>query len=316
MSEVKQKQHWSKLEERGSVIGMKILFSIYRLLGRKVLWIFLFPVVLYLHATGSSARQASVTFLSTVNRVRGSNKTASYLDSLKHFCRFADSAFDKIDAWLGRIKLTDIDYNNSNLFLSLLEKKQGAVFIGSHLGNLEVCRALSQGRYATTLNVLVFTQNAVKFNQILESVNPSVSLNLIQVNDIGPGLAMTLKDKVDQGEIVVIVGDRTSITTGGRVVYAPFLGEEAPFSQGPFILASLLDCPVYWLFCLKHKGRFKVIFEHVADKLVLPRKERAKALQNVVEQYASRLSYYASQYPYQWFNFFDFWHKDDRVSRK
>ena len=77
------------------------------------------------------------------------------------------------------------------------------------------------------------------------------------------------EDKVEQGEIVVIVGDRTSATTGERSTRVEFLGKPASFSQGPFILAALLDCPVYFLFCLKDKKtkKYHVIFEHYSQTL-------------------------------------------------
>ena len=39
--------HWSKMQERGSYWGMQFLLAVYKLFGRKVLWVFLFPVVFY-----------------------------------------------------------------------------------------------------------------------------------------------------------------------------------------------------------------------------------------------------------------------------
>ena len=312
-------KHWSTVAERGSLLGMKILFWVYRLLGRRVLWVFLFPVVLYFFLTGKSMRSASRQFLEQVHRNKettGEQANITWFDSLKHFCSFADAAFDKLDAWLGQIAISNIDYHPAGVMEKIDKQKRGAVFIGSHLGNLEVCRALSQGRYNTPINVLVFTENAIKFNQILQQVNPNVSVNLIQLTNIGPELAINLKEKVDQGEIVVIVGDRTSVSVAGRVIYAPFLGTPAPFSQGPFILAALLACPVYWLFCLKDKSRYQVIFEHVSDEISLPRKQREQVLTSLVEQYAQRLSDYAAKYPLQWFNFYDFWQQDASSERK
>ena len=33
--------HWSKMQERGSYWGMQFLLAVYKLFGRKVLWVFL-----------------------------------------------------------------------------------------------------------------------------------------------------------------------------------------------------------------------------------------------------------------------------------
>ncbi|MGB1197789.1 MAG: acyltransferase [Thalassotalea sp.] len=316
MSKPNNQSHWAGIDERGSAVGMKILFFVYRVLGRYLLWIPLFPVVFYLYLSGKTGRVESQRFLSQVNAYNGKKKKASFWQGLKLFCSFANSAFDKIDAWLGKITLEHIKYGGDSEFSTIVENKKGAILIGSHLGNLEVCRALSDGRYNSPINVLTFTQNAAKFNRVLQSVNNRVNVNLIEISDMSPGLAISLKEKVDNGEIIVIVGDRTSVSASGRVNYADFLGKPAAFAQGPFILASVLECPVYWLFCLKEQGRYNVIFEHVADKIEMPRKRREQVLQHIIDSYAQRLSYYANLYPYQWFNFFNFWQKDEQVSRE
>ena len=64
---------------------------------------------------------------------------------------------------------------------------------------------------------------------------------------------------------MVIVGDRTPPAQSGsaRVAHVDFLGAPAPFAQGPFILASLLDCPVYLCFCLRQGQGYRIIFVHV-----------------------------------------------------
>ncbi|MFY8352272.1 acyltransferase [Pseudoalteromonas sp. SSM20] len=303
------------MQERGTLLGMRILLGFYRLVGRKVLWLMLFPVVFYFYCTGKTQRKASIAFLNQVESYKGQPIRAGFWQGLTHFCKFADSAFDKIDAWLGRISIDAITYQNHQEFTKLQQSKQGAIFIGSHLGNLEVCRALSQGRYAVTINVLVFTHHAVEFNKVLKQINNDAQVNLIQVTDMSPTLAILLKQKIEQGEVIVIVGDRTSSSVAGRVNYCNFLGKPAPFSQGPFILASLLECPVYYLFCLKTDNQYQVIFEKVADKLKFNRKTRQQDLQTTIQHFSDRLGHFASEYPYQWFNFYDFWTDDKQVSR-
>lgn len=308
-------KHWSTMQERGTLLGMRVLLGFYRIVGRRVLWLMLFPVVFYFYCTGKAQRNASIRFLKQVEKFQQQPSRAGFWQGLAHFCKFADSAFDKIDAWLGRIPIDAIEYQNQQEFAKLQQNKQGAIFIGSHLGNLEVCRALSQGRYAVTINVLVFTHHAVEFNKVLQQINADAQVNLIQVSDMSPTLAILLKQKIEQGEVIVIVGDRTSSSVAGRVNYCQFLGKPAPFSQGPFILASLLECPVYYLFCLKTENRYQVIFEKVSDKLKFNRKTRQQDLQITIQHFSDRLGYFACQYPYQWFNFYDFWTDDHHVSR-
>lgn len=308
-------QHWSKMQERGTFFGMQILMFVYRLCGRKVLSFFLYPVVVYLYFSGGASKHASRAYLERVAKFNGTSVKIGHRLGIKHFYSFAQSAFDKIDAWAGRISSDDIIYNQQHPLNELEQKKQGAVFIGSHLGNLEVCRAIGHGESQTRINVLVFTHHAIEFNKVLKKINPDANVDLIQATNITSELAILIKERIENGEILVITGDRTSVNSIGRVFYCDFLGSPAPFPQGPFILASILDCPVYFLFCMKHGQRYKIIFEHVAETLKFARKNRQVELTKVVALYAKRLEHYCLEYPLQWFNFFDFWHNDQNVIR-
>lgn len=75
----------------------------------------------------------------------------------------------------------------------------------------------------------------------------------------------------------------------------------------PFILASILRCPVVLIFALCQQGKLTLHCEPFADPLLLPRGERQQALQQTVDRYAQRLEHYALLSPLDWFNFFDFW---------
>jgi predicted LPLAT superfamily acyltransferase len=81
----------------------------------------------------------------------------------------------------------------------------------------------------------------------------------------------------------------------------------APFPVGPYILASLFQCPVYLLFSLRPDRGTAIKFELFREEIRLPRKNRDDALAALVEDYAARLEGNCLRAPLQWFNFFDFW---------
>ncbi len=246
-----------------------------------------------------------------------------YWQSFKHFISFAESALDKIDGWSGKLQNEDILYHNKYIYDDLIKHQRGAVFIGSHLGNLEVCRALNK-QSNTRINVMVFTHHAVEFNRILKKINPQVDVNLIQVTQVSADLAIMLKQRLDAGEHIVIAADRTSTSSFGRVNKVDFLGETACISQGPFILASLMDCPVHMMFCFKANKdienstnkSFEMVFDSFEQPFQCSRKQRQQMLQQQITRYVERLSFYCLKYPYQWYNFFDFWLDDDDVQRQ
>ncbi|HRE16014.1 MAG TPA: hypothetical protein PLW86_02970, partial [Rhodocyclaceae bacterium] len=89
-----------------------------------------------------------------------------------------------------------------------------------------------------------------------------------------------------------------------------FLGASACFPQGPYILASLLECPVYLFFCVEEADGYRIVFEPFADQVMLPRGRREAAMAEYAQRYAHRLEALCRQAPLQWFNFFDFWRQD------
>ncbi|WP_318432989.1 glycosyltransferase family 2 protein [Photobacterium leiognathi] len=308
-----EQQHWSSHAERGTILGIKALLAVYSLLGRKAFNVLLKAVMGYYYLTGKKARKASEDYLEQLESYASDNQLAlpAKLNSYDHLLSFGHTMLDKLVAWKGDYSENNLTIHGDEHFNELAKRQQGIVVLGSHLGNLELCRALSSRHPDIKINALVFTEHAERFNAVLKAINPDSDLNLIQVNELGADTAIMLQQKVEQGEWVVIVGDRTSVTKEQRVVWADFLGKPAPFPQGPFILASVLKVPVYTLFGLRDDSQatphFDVYFEPFSEQLTLPRKTRETALQETVQQYASRLESYTIKAPLQWYNFFNFW---------
>ena len=305
--------HWSTTKERGTFLGLKFMLATYRIAGRGLFSLFLYPVMGYFWITGRQARTASEDYLDRVSEYASAagRPIPANLSSFRHFLSFGHSALDKVAAWNGDIHLNETDFPNIELYRKVVSSGKGLLVIGSHLGNLELCRALGNEAGDVRINSIVHTHHAVQFNQVLESVNPQVKINLIQVSDMGPETAIMLEQKINAGEWVVIVADRTPLNTQKNMVWADFLGSKAAFPQGPFILASLLKCPVYLMFGLKNNDRYTIHFELFAEQVTLPRAERAKALASVVQKFARRLEHYCLTSPLEWFNFFDFWKGPD-----
>lgn len=310
--------HWAQLGERGVYAGLYTMLWTYRIFGRRGFQLLLYPVIGYFFLAGKQARKASITYLSRVYAdPRGQRSLGlhpGWRESYTHFLSFGEALLDKLAAWVGDIGERDVIYENREIFDDLRGSDRGALLIASHLGNMEVCRALGQLSAGLKLNVLVHTKHASNFNRLLQKVSPDSAVSLIQTTEVDAGTAIMLYDRVARGEFVVIVGDRTAVTDTGRTSWARFLGYPAPFPQGPFVLAALLECPVQLIFCLKRAGHYHVIFEAFSESVALPRKDRQKVLDELIKRYAARLEQYCTSDPYQWFNFFDFWSQAGNIS--
>lgn len=302
--------HWSQLKERGSILGLRIVFYCYRILGKHAARLLLYPIVTYFFITSKQARIASLSYLQRIHRYDTQRfPSPKWQDSFHHMMAFGQSGLDKLAAWMGGFN-ENIDFPDAAAFDQLLASGQGAVLIASHLGNIEMTRALASHSQRAIVNAVVYTNHAQNFNAILQKANAEFGVNLIQVSHFGPDTAIMLKEKIDQGEMIVIVGDRTPPAENGRVTQVNFLGSPANFAQGPFILSSLLDCPVYLFFCLCEDNGYHIYFEPFAERIRLQRNKRQVQLHAYIQEYATRLEAYCLKAPNQWFNFYDFWRQE------
>ena len=306
------KRHWSQLSESGTVVGIKILLLIYQFFGRWGFRIFLYPVISYYYWAHATARRASKEYLQRLNSFLP-QKQHEELSSFKHFLMFGEILLDKFLVWTNQIGLDDVVFETPTVFDAMNESNKGGIIIVSHLGNMEVCSALVQQFPDLELTILAFTQHAVKFNNMMKDASDNKRIESLQVTDMTPEVAMRLSDRINGGGYIIIAGDRTPVTGETRVSDVSFLGGIASMPQGGFILAGLLKCPVYFMFCLKQKNLYHIYLELFSQQLVFPRKERQSAMNTVVQQYAQRLEHYCVIAPLQWFNFYSFWKEKEQV---
>ncbi|MFU0930952.1 glycosyltransferase family 2 protein [Kluyvera cryocrescens] len=315
--------HWARQHEVKGLWGMRLMLWVWRMLGRRAFSALLYPVIAVYWLTASGARRASQNWIARVRTelLAHQQPIPANLSSYRHFLRFGEAMLDKIAGWRGELLFgRDVVFAPDAEAALDVASPRGKLLLVSHLGDVEVCRALAQRAGSKTINALVFSDNAQRFKHIMQEMAPQAGLNLLPVTDIGPDTAILLKEKIDRGEWIAIVGDRIAVNPqrGGewRVCWSPFMGHDAPFPQGPFILASLLRCPVDLLFALRQQGKLRIYCEPFADPLLLPRADRQQTLQQTIDRYAERLEHYALRSPLDWFNFFDFWRLPDTKDKE
>lgn len=301
--------HWASANEVSFLAGMRLLFWICKRFGRWPFRIVLYPVLLWYVMVSHSARAASKNYLRHMSNYRAIN--AGLFNVVRHFAAFAETMLDKMLLWSGNVDMSAIKVIGLQQMDDCITQGRGAVIICAHLGNLELCRVLSLQHSQLKLTVLVHTKHARLFNELMESINPASQTNLMQVTEMTPATAMLLSEKVAQGEFVVIAGDRIPVAQHPRVAIASFLGQDAAFPIGPYVLASVLQCPVYMLFSTRTTTdktiHSEIHFELLRETIKLARKGRDQQLSELVADYAARLEHHCIQAPLQWFNFYDYW---------
>ncbi len=296
-------RHWAAINEVSFVAGMRLLFWICRTFGRWPFRVALYPVLGWYLATQPRPRRASRDYLRRVAAVTGRPAPGV----LAHFASFAENILDKLLLWGGLFRTDHVRFFGDELVEQAVAAGEGGVLICSHLGNVELTRVLSRQRQDIRTTVLVHTKHAQAFNRMMGRLNPESQMNLMQVTEMTPATAMLLSERVARGEFVVIAGDRVPVSHNPRVAMAGFLGDEAAFPVGPYVLAGILRCPVYALFTIQRDGVPEVHFEQLAQKVGMHRKTRDAEMAALAKAYARRLEHFCLQAPLQWFNFYDFW---------
>lgn len=316
--------HWSKVEEQAAGYKrLKFLLILYRLFGRAILQVAVLPAVLSVFLFSKKMRDFSFDYWKNLYEYKNKIGDKSSMKPnmglvFKHFYTFADSLADKVASWEGKIPLQKMKVQNQEVFDEFVHKLntgQGTFLICSHLGNIEVFRALGnlkkeENNKKTTIHAITQIAHSPFFNQLLGELHPEVDTNLISAVDIGLDTVVYLKEKLEAGDIVVTAGDRTAALNEKKSQPIQFLGKTAHLPLGAFTLATLMRVAVYFVFLLKTKdSNYNLyIFKSAAlENTNKSHKERQAQIELMIKEFTSYLETLCLEYPFQWYNFFDFW---------
>lgn len=305
--------HWASLKEAGTYSGLRFLFFLNRVFGRRIYSLVIYPVALYFVIFNKKSRIASQKYLQLHwnKSPEVLKKKPNIFNSIIHFKHFAEAILDKGLAWSSDMKEDTFVISDTSFIDELMSDKRGQLIIGSHFGNLEYCRGFMQRYKDKIINILVYDKHSANFVGVMQTINPDSRVNVFQVDEFDVATILLLKQKVDAGEWVFIAGDRIPLAGIEHTVDVMFLEEKAKLPIGPYLLAKALACPVKLMFGYRHLEYQdnKIFFDVVrlTDGLTFTRKNRNEVIQNYAQQFISALECHCLSAPYQWFNFYDFW---------
>jgi predicted LPLAT superfamily acyltransferase len=288
---------WLLQRERGSRRLIRLLAWMTLRLGRTIARWFLYPICLYFLLFSRGTRRISREYLRLIF-----NRAPGWIDVFRHYHAFASTIHDRVYLLSGRHRYFDIHMEGASELQAILAQKRGCLLLGSHLGSFEVLRAHGLFDQQLPITVIMHESAASNLNAVLHSLHPHIRDRIIPPGT--PGTMLAVKERLDRGEMVGILGDR--VFGDEREMTCDFLGKPRQFPEGPLLLAALLQVPVVLFFGLYQGGRqYDIHFERFADSICLDRAKRSECLRPWIERYVSRLEHYCRLYPYNWFNFYD-----------
>ena len=292
---------WETQRERSTPRTMRLMFWIALHLGRDFTRLLLYPIVAYFLLTGGAAAGAARRFL---RQALGREPTLA--DRVRHWYAYAAVLLDRVFLLSGRSGSFAVEIEQEDTVLEATRHGRGALLLVSHFGSFEVMRVIGQRQQQLPLRIVLDRQHSAALSQLLDALNPALASGVIDASQRGPQLALVLKQALDQGNLVGMMADRTR--TDQRAVTVRFMNRPAQLPEHPWVLASVLQVPVILAFGIyQGDNRYRIRFELLAQRVVLPRTNRLAAIQGYAQTYADRLETQVQAAPYNWFNFFDFW---------
>ena len=297
---------WWKKQERGGAFFLRLSLFLAQILPEFILKLIVKIVVWFYYIFSKNERENIAAFRRNLSVFAGT-QTLKGTSVFSHFEAFGGAICDKFRVWKGKIKDSELEIIDLERIKSeLIGAQKGQILLTAHLGNVEICKALGARVDGFRMVILVYDKNSREFNEALKRISQNDgSVRMMLVNELDVAAMLELKNIVENGEHIGIMGDRTPLG-GDKAARVKFLGKEASFNYGPYLIAGILGVKISSLWCQKIDGKFRIELVPLASAVKLGR-DKAAAARQCLQIYVRELENRCKQTPAQWFNFFDFW---------
>ena len=283
-------KNWFQMKEQGAGTGrLLVSYYIYRIFGTAALRIIAFFVVVTVFLTAKERRNASFKFYKILGK-------PPLISSFKQFLNYGNALVDKFVSFCGDLSTETFEIKNPKVF-------NGAFFINSHIGNIEILRSLLSLPGAKRANIFLQSDACEVFNNFLKTLAVKVNIEVFPVENISAETSIIISERLKNGEIVFMAGDRVSAQNSNTVYEADFFGQKIYLPLGTLKFALIMECPIYFIVCAKEHKNYII---HTEEFVFLADEKRADRLKRLEKEYVEFLEKYTLKYPYQFYHFFDF----------
>ena len=299
-------RRWGE-RERGNITALRFYFHFSRIIGRVLGYFCTGPALLYYMLFAGKARRASFEYL---DRALGpSNFLVRVARGFRHIFNFAASMVDRSLLLSRGDKTFNFVTERTELLKNLVDSGTGGMVFCSHLGNTELASAVLPIPNTRFHQVMADPMDA-DLQEFLEEKGGDLFPTVIRL-DGAPMASLKLLKVIRQGDVVGMKVDRV---LDDNYVKVPFLGADAVFPTGPWILAATFKTPVVFVFCMKEGGKgYRIICEGPRTFTFDRNLTKDEQLREWIQWFAGRLEAYIERYPYQWYNFYSVWNEQEAI---
>ncbi len=291
---------WLDEPERGNAAIARLMTFLALRLGRKAGLAMLWLVAAYFYLFAPTARRHSREYLR-----RALPRAPTRADFFRHVYAFGATLLDRLYLVHGRLDLFALTTEGEELMHAAAARGDGALLLGAHLGSFAMMSAVGRRRPGLRVAMAMYEHHASRIAAIFRDADPGSIPEIIPLGHLDAMLR--IRDALDAGGFVGMLADRTIGEAPAQVV--DFLGAPALFPSGPMRAAAALRRRVMFMTGLyRGANRYHVVFHEIADFSQPTSGGREAAVRAAIARYVALLEGHCRTDPYNWFNFYDFWH--------
>jgi predicted LPLAT superfamily acyltransferase len=281
--------------------GHSIFYLILRLFGLRGGYGLLFPTVLFYVLFSRKIHRRTKPYLHKRFPTHGPWQYAG--DTIRNVLSFGRVLVDR--GWLGCASgaAFSCDMDGLETLQAITAEGKGAILLTAHVGNWQT--ALAHLRFLTVpVHVMMHYDQQDARKHYFDLGKKQRGFAIITTD--GPfGGMIEATAALQRGEFVTVMGDRH---IKGPFSNVDFLGRKARFPNAAYTLAAHLNVPVVVLLSAKTGARgFQLRVWDVLHPQFGPARDRQSVLDDCCRKFARALEKYLKIFPYQWYNFYDFW---------
>jgi len=287
---------------RGGVSGYAIFVFLISIFPLWIVYFILHFVVWYFFFFSPKAFKSIFDFFYRRKKF-GRVKALRYV--WRNYYLLGQSIIDKISLYSDYGHKFTFEFDGEEYLKEIANNGKGGFLISAHVGNWDVAGSMFN-RIDSKINIVMLDAEHRKIKNYLSGVFKSQKLNIIPIKDDFSHLIM-IKDALQNNELICIHGDR--FVPGAKTVRKKFLGDDASFPAGPFVLPVKFNVPVSFVFAMKERSDHYHFYasKPILSNLPCTAQEREKQSGLLLDQYIKGLELMLDKYPEQWFNYYDFW---------
>lgn len=290
---------WTEQKERSNPFTLKLICWIALHLSRRFARLWLWPITIYFFISSPEVKFASRQYLARVLGRRGST-----WEVILHIYNFSAIVLDRVYFLTDQFDRFKIDVHGETCIDVAIAQNKGAILLGAHVGSFDAMRCLAISQQHLPLKILMYQDHNAMMSRALDVLNPELSRSVINLAE--PSALLKMKETLDEGGLIGMLGDR--VLEDEKKVSCDFLGDVVDLPAGPFSLALMLGVPVVGFFGIyRGDNHYEVHHSLLYDGHEVARDQRSGTVAKLTQEYVNGIEEMVRRYPYNWFNFYDYW---------